>query len=404
VQEFIPARQFVPAKPVKRRKGWTTGKVIALVLICSILSGVIGAGALGLVHHYLHPQQNQNGMQQTPQTPGTNQGDNSAGIQQGDRDDVTIDTDRVDTSKLMTAAEVYAQNVNSTVGIKAYSGTYGGSTGSGFILSDNGYIITNHHVIEGATQITVSFYNGESAPAVLIGSDASNDIAVLRVAREGLTPVILGKSSQLLVGDTVLAIGNPLGDLTFSLTSGVVSALQRTITFSDGTSMSLIQTDCAINSGNSGGALFNLYGEVVGITNAKYSGNSSSGASIDNIGFAIPIDTAKRIALSIIEKGFVSTPYVGITVIDVTEQMQNYGLPAGAAIQEITAGGPADQAGLKVNDIVTHIGTHKITSGAQLKQIVVNSQVGDVLKFKVYRQGQIVTIMVTVGEQVKPAS
>ena len=215
----------------------------------------------------------------------------------------------VDSGKLMTASQVYKANVNSTVGITTeittnwwgYQST-SAAAGSGFILTEDGYILTNEHVIEEANSITVAMYDGTKYPATLIGYDVSNDIAVLKIDAKGLTPVTLGNSDALEVGDEVIAIGNPLGELTFSLTKGIVSALNRAVTLSSNVTMNLIQTDAAINSGNSGGALFNMYGEVVGITNAKYS-SSSSGASVDNIGFAIPISSVKTIITEIISGG-----------------------------------------------------------------------------------------------------
>jgi len=165
--------------------------------------------------------------------------------------------------------------------------------------------------------------------------------------------------------------------------------------------MQLMQTDCAINSGNSGGALFNLYGEVIGITNAKYSNNSSSGASIDNIGFAIPINKARSIAETIIEKGYVSKPYVGISVTTVSEETQGYGLPKGAAIKTITPDAPAAKAGLKVNDIITHVDGKEISSSTEIVSIVGNAAIGDQLVFTVYRRGQTLEITVTIGEQIQ---
>ncbi|MBP3210808.1 MAG: trypsin-like peptidase domain-containing protein, partial [Oscillospiraceae bacterium] len=198
----------------------------------------------------------------------------------------------------LTPAEVYEQNVNSTVGITISGQTtsrygYGytfQAAGSGFIITSDGYILTNYHVIADSEKVTVATYDNETYDAKVIGYDESNDIAVLKIEAEGLKPVTLGDSNSLRVGDTVLAIGNPLGELTFSLTRGIVSALSRSVAMSSGSTMSLIQTDCAINSGNSGGALFHEYGEVIGITNAKYSSSGYSGeASFDNIGFAIPI-------------------------------------------------------------------------------------------------------------------
>ena len=193
--------------------------------------------------------------------------------------DVTVgNTVPVQIGVNLTAAQVYAANVNSTVGITtSISTNYWGyrttaaASGSGFLISEDGYIVTNYHVIEDASSITVALYDGKTFPAELIGYDESNDIAVLKVDTQGLSHVTLGDSDSVNVGDSVVAIGNPLGELTFSLTGGLVSAVNREVTLSSSLTMNLLQTDCAINSGNSGGPLFNMSGEVIGVTNAKYS-------------------------------------------------------------------------------------------------------------------------------------
>ena len=317
----------------------------------------------------------------------------------------------IDTGKLMTAAEVYAANVNSTVGITtAITTNYWGFTttsaasGSGFIISEDGYILTNHHVIEGSSGITVSMYDGTTYDATLIGSDESNDIAVLKIEAEGLVPVVLGSSDDLNVGDTVVAIGNPLGELTFSLTVGAVSAKDREVTLSSSVTMDLIQTDCAINSGNSGGALFNLYGEVIGITNAKYSSNASGEASIDNIGFAIPVNDVMPIVESIIEKGYLSTPYIGVSVTDVSAEAQAYGIPAGAAIRDVVADSPAAEAGIQSGDVITNFNGVEITGSADLGDGVDACQVGDTVQVAVYRQGIYFDLTLTVGEKITSAT
>ena len=196
-------------------------------------------------------------------------------------------------------------------------------------------------------------------------------------------------------------MGNPLGELTFSLTAGMVSALNREVTFSNGLRMSLIQTDAAINSGNSGGALFNMYGEVVGITNAKYGSSSSSSgtASIDNIGFAIPIDDVRSIVESIIENGYIVKPYVGVSVTNVSSESQQLGLPQGAAVAEVVADSPAEQSGLQVNDIITAVnGIHCVSVsdvGAQIKGL----QVGDSITLTVWRDGEEFELTVALVEQ-----
>ena len=336
-------------------------------------------------------------------------GKGSTTIYEGQRESSVIDVAEVDTGKLMTPAEVYAANVNSTVGITTsvttnFWGfqTTSAASGSGFILTGDGYVLTNYHVIESSNSISVTLYDGKSYDAVLIGYDESSDIAVLKIDAEGLTPVVLGDSDNLNVGDSVVAIGNPLGELTFSLTSGAVSALNREITLSNSVTMNLIQTDCAINSGNSGGSLFNLYGEVIGITNAKYSG-SGSGASIDNIGFAIPINHVRGIVESIIENGYVAKPYIGVNVSDVSEETMGYGLPAGAAVKAVSEDSPAEKAGLQVNDIITAVNGKEISGRTGLSEAVSAASVGDTLTLTVYRQGNTISVDVTVGEQIQSA-
>ena len=336
-------------------------------------------------------------------------GKGSTTIYEGQRESSVIDVAKVDTGKLMTPAEVYAANVNSTVGITTsvttnFWGfqTTSAASGSGFILTGDGYVLTNYHVIESSSSISVTLYDGKSYDATLIGYDESSDIAVLKIDAEGLTPVVLGDSDNLNVGDSVVAIGNPLGELTFSLTSGAVSALNREITLSNSVTMNLIQTDCAINSGNSGGALFNLYGEVIGITNAKYSG-SGTGASIDNIGFAIPINHVRGIVESIIENGYVAKPYIGVNVSDVSEETMGYGLPAGAAVKAVSEDSPAEKAGLQVNDIITAVNGKEISGRTGLSEAVSAASVGDTLTLTVYRQGKTISAEVTVGEQVQSA-
>lgn len=390
IQQFNPAAEKNEAENKKRSGGRTAAKVVALALCCTVLGAAagFGGGVLGSA---------------SQKKAGT------ATLFEGERETSVIQVSSVDTGTLMTAAELYAANVNSTVGITTsittnfwgYQ-TRSAASGSGFILSGNGYILTNYHVIENSDSITVALYDGTSYDARLIGYDESNDIAVLKIDAEGLSPVILGDSDNMNVGDDVVAIGNPLGELTFSLTSGTISALNREITMSSGSTMDLIQTDCAINSGNSGGALFNMYGEVIGITNAKYS-SSSSGASVDNIGFAIPVNNIRSIVESIIEKGYISKPYIGVSVTDVSQETQSYGLPQGAAVKAVTEDGPAYKAGLQVNDIITQTNGQTISGSSDLVQAVKAAAVGDELTLTVYRQGETLELTVTVAEQIQSA-
>lgn len=376
-----------PKKKQHRGGAW----VVALALCFAILGGAIGGGTVWLL---------------TRNNTTSTGGSSSTTIQQGRHENVTVDINEIETGKLMTAAEVYAKNVNSTVGIQTSitstnlwgQQTTSAASGSGFILTADGYIVTNYHVIQNANSVTVSTYGGASYNAKIVGYDEGNDLAVLKIEATGLSPVVLGSSEKLNVGDTVLAIGNPLGELTFSLTTGVVSALNREVTFSGGTVMDLLQTDCAINSGNSGGALFNLYGEVVGITNAKYSGSSSTGASIDNIAFAIPIDSVRAIVESIIEKGYYAKPVIGVSVTDVDENSRQLGIPAGAWVKEVTAGGAAEAAGIQANDVITAINGTEISGVSDLKRILAKASAGDELSLVIWRKNQSLTLTVVVRE------
>ena len=382
--------------PTPKKKNRLGFRVCALALVFALLGGALGAG--GVI--WYESSRGQTGTASK----------NETAMLQGIRESSVLNTVTVDTGKEMTAAEVYAANVNSTVGITTsittnYWGfqTTSAAAGSGFILTEDGYILTNYHVVENSNSITVAMYNGDTYDATLIGYDESNDVAVLKVDAEGLSPVVLGDSDNLNVGDSVVAIGNPLGELTFSLTAGLVSAKDREVTLSNSLTMDLIQTDCAINSGNSGGALFNLYGEVIGITNAKYSSSSSSSASIDNIGFAIPINHVLSIVKSIIEKGYISKPYVGVSVSDVNQQTQLYGIPAGAAVQAVSDGSPAAEAGLQPGDVITRVNGTEITGSSDLVSLVSEAAIGDTLAMTVYRQGSTMELTVTVGEQVQSA-
>ena len=380
-----PKQQEVQKKPHKGK----AGRIVAMALCCAILGGGAGAGTFAFCSNELNGSRTDAGTSE-----------NTATILQGQRENTALNLSYVDTSKEMTAAEIYAANVNSTVGITTsvttnYFGfqTTTPTSGSGFILTENGYIITNYHVVEDASEIKVTTYDNTVYEAKLVGCDESNDLAVLKIEANGLTPVVLGNSEQMNVGDNVVAIGNPLGELTFSLTSGSVSALNRKVTINN-TAMTLIQTDCAINSGNSGGALFNAHGEVIGITNAKYSGSSNStSASIDNIGFAIPINSVKDIIKSIIENGYIIKPYIGVSIYELGSQYQMFGL-SGVAVQTVEEDSPAASAGIQQNDVITKVNGTEISSVDEFKSFVSGGKEGDVLTLTVYRQGEMIEVEV----------
>ena len=394
------AAQPPPSAPVpeQKKKSGKAGKIVALLLACALVGGGSGFGAAALMQKNAAAQ---------PQS--TTQASSDASVMlEAKRQAAALQVASVDTGKVLTPSEVYAQNVNSTVGITTsittnYFGyqTTSAAAGSGFILTQDGYILTNYHVVEGSNSIKVTTYDGTSYDAQLIGYDESNDIAVLKIDASDLTPVVLGDSDTLNVGDSVVAIGNPLGELTFSLTTGVVSALDRPVTLSTGTTMNLIQTDCAINSGNSGGALFNLYGEVIGITTAKYSGTTNSGASIEGIGFAIPIDDVMGIISDLIDYGYVTGAYMGITVKDNDkEAAAQFGLPTdGAYVVDVTPGSSADKAGIQSKDLITAVDDHKIATRTDLTRALRNYKAGDTAQITVVRSGRELTLTITFDEK-----
>lgn len=310
----------------------------------------------------------------------------------------------------LSPAQVYAMNVKSVVAISNQGITtniFGqtsetASSGSGFIISEDGYIISNYHVVAGATTLRVITADGAEYEATLVGYDEANDISVLKIEATDLPHVILGSSDALVAGDQVAAIGNPLGELTSTLTVGYVSAKDRIVN-TDGTALNMLQTDAAINSGNSGGPLFNMRGEVIGITTSKYTGTSASGATIEGIGFAIPIDDVKDIVSDLMEFGYIKTGYMGVMVQDVAEaDAQRYGLPLGALVIEVNAGSCAEKAGVKVSDIIIDVGGHKVASINDLTRVLRNFEGGENTVITVYRSGQELALPATLD--VKPQS
>ena len=399
-EEPIPTTEFTvedlgpaPEKPKKKRT-WT--KVAALCLICALL-GTAGGAAVATVLVGGGP-----GEANAQNDPGTV-------IYESDREPTVVGVTHTNTGKQLSLEEIYASWVNSTVGISTEIVTTnwfgqqvsgGAAAGSGFVISSDGYVVTNYHVIEGAHTIKVTFCDGAEYDATLVGGEKSNDIAVLKIDAKGLTPVIIGNSDDLHVGQTVTAIGNPLGELTFSQTHGIVSAKDRTVTLDGGTKINMIQTDCTINSGNSGGPLFNLYGEVIGITSAKYSNNGSyTEATIEGIGFAIPINDVVGMIKDLIEHGYVTgKPNVGVLLDDIDANALRYGIPDGAEIMAILEGSCAQKAGLQVGDIVTAVDGTAITGVTGLQDAVKKHKAGETVIFTVYRDGSTVELTLTLDE------
>ena len=265
----------------------------------------------------------------------------------------------------------------------------GTATGTGIIMSESGYIITNHHVIEGAGRISVLTHDDQQYPAELIGSDTISDLAVLRIEADGLTAAEFGDSDSLRVGDSVVAIGDPLGiQLRGTMTSGIISAINRDLTVED-RKMTLIQTDAALNSGNSGGPLINCYGQVIGINTMKMSNFYSSSTTVEGIGFAIPIDTAKPIIDELIEKGYVSgRPAIGIDgeTLPATYRIY-YRLPQGIYVTRVYQNSDAAAKGVSEGDIITAINGVSVTTMEQLNRVKNQFTAGQTITLTIYHGG-----------------
>ena len=272
--------------------------------------------------------------------------------------------------------------------------------GSGVVISSDGYILTCAHVVSGASNITVTIGDTDY-PATVVGEDDTSDVAVLKIDATDLTPATVGNSDGLAVGESVLAVGNPLGELGGTVTSGIVSALNRSVTI-QGTSstntMSLIQMDASVSPGNSGGGLFNMNGELIGLVNAK-----SSSSDAEGLGFAIPINDAIKVAQDLLENGYVSgRPYMGITYLAVTDAQTAAQLNVnayGVYVVDVVQGGPADKAGLKTGDRIVSIDGTEIAQKDDLGTLIQQHAAGDTLSITVAREGQMQTVSLTLGEK-----
>ena len=298
----------------------------------------------------------------------------------------------------LSLQEIYARNIDSVVSITC---TYrnGSSSGTGVIFSTEGYIVTNHHVIEGAQAITVLLTDERILEATLVGTDAVSDLAVLHVEEGNLTAAEFGDSTQLRVGDSVAAIGDPLGsEFRGTLTNGIVSAINRDVTM-EGRTMTLIQTNAAINSGNSGGPLINCYGQVIGINTLKIGDNASS-AGVEGLGFAIPSATVKEIVDQLIDQGYVSgRPSLGIYGEGVSSFYQHYyRMPAGLYITQVLLDSDAASRGIIPGDILISIDNTRITNMDDLNSMIYNYNPGDSVTVVFYRQGFQYQVNLTLAE------
>ena len=310
--------------------------------------------------------------------------------------------------KTLTPAEVYAQNVGAVVGIsteKTATNIFGQRTsratgGSGFILTEDGYVVTNNHITEGANSIKVTLYNGDVYDAKLVGSYAVNDVSLLKIDATDLQCVSVGKSSDLVAGEQVAAIGNPLFELTNSITVGYVSAVDREITV-EGKQLNMIQTDVVINAGSSGGPLFDMNGNVVGITTAKFSGQLSTGSLIEGTSFAIPLDDVIDVLMDIQQNGRVTgRPYLGVRLLELDEYTANvYGLPVGPYVQVVDEGSCVEKAGMQQGDIIIKFDGTEVTTYNQLVAALNKYKAGDTVTITVFRAGAEVDLQVTLDER-----
>ncbi|MBQ9458841.1 MAG: trypsin-like peptidase domain-containing protein [Oscillospiraceae bacterium] len=381
-------------EPPKKKRRWAG--LVALMLVCALIGGLVGAGASGSLAARMGGS-----TRQTTDAAVSNAGVTE--IEVSDRETVEVQTVAVTGAKALTFPELYKANINSVVSINTTITTNvfnqtvnSASAGSGFIITADGYIVTNYHVIESANNVKVTLYDGREFDAKIIGGDADYDVAVLKIDATGLQAVTLGNSANLQIGESIAAIGNPLGELTFSMSEGIVSCVDREINV-DGTPFNMIQVTAAINPGNSGGPLFNTYGEVVGIVSAKYSAYANTVA--EGLGFAIPINDVIAMVEDIMENGRVTNrPYFAITVENVTArraQQNGYSVDAGARISSIEAGGAADRAGLKVGDIIVKLGDKDIASLSDLNAAKKSYKAGDTATLTVNRNGREIEAQIT---------
>ena len=407
-QQYTPGYTFQPqTQPVpkvkkekkQRRAGGFWKKALAAVLVVALVAAGCGITAAAVNNRWENQIKNQNAQliaMQKQLEDLQKQLDGSQNSFAG----IAASADG------LTASQVYAQNVDSVVAISTsivsqtpFGTSEGASSGSGFILSADGYVVTNHHVIADASKISVVIHDGTEYPATLIGSDSTNDLAVLKVEAENLPAATLGSSNDLIIGDMVVAIGNPLGELTSTMTVGYVSGKNREVA-TDNTIIEMIQTDAAINPGNSGGPLFNMKGEVIGITTAKYSGTTTSGASIEGIGFAIPIDDVLTIISDLVDFGYVTGAYLGVTVQNMDASSASmYGLPMGAYVVEVVAGASADRAGIQPKDIIIALGEYEVESITDLTRHLRNFRAGDTTTVTIVRGGAQMDLSITFDER-----
>ena len=357
-------------------------KNIVIVALVVILGGASGFGGA-----YLYGKTNKNSSSQTV----IYETAENVSANTGTSSETAVE------SVVSKVADSVVEIATESVTTSTYLGKYVTSgAGSGVIVTANGYIVTNYHVIEDAKKITVTTTDGTQYEATLVGTDSDTDLAILKIEATGLTSAVLGNSGNLLTGQSVVVIGNPLGSLGGSVTTGIISALSREITIS-GNTMTLLQTNAAVNPGNSGGGLFDMNGNLVGIVNAK-----SSGEDVEGIGFAIPIDTAKTVIEDLINQGYVSGRFkLGVSLTDVTSQQQAYQYNVselGVYVSSVDTNSNASKGGMKSGDRIVSIDGKEVSSASEVMTIIKSHTAGDKVTIIVSRNSSQRTLTITLEE------
>ena len=393
----VPPRQPAEPEPPKKKKHHVNGGKVARSAVALVLAAVMGfAGG------YVGSQMNGSKVviQQVAPSGSSSSSGSDSSITSASASGSSLTTEQVADLVSPSVVVITTEQV-----VYSQWSWYGQSqvesgAGSGVIISSDRYILTCDHVVSGASNITVTI-GDKDYTATVVGEDSTSDIAVIKVDADGLTPAIVGDSDKLAVGDNVLAVGNPLGELGGTVTSGIVSALNRSVSIQSSSSvntMSLIQMDASVSPGNSGGGLFNMNGELVGIVNAK-----SSDSDAEGLGFAIPVNDAVKVAQELLENGYVTgRPYLGISYYAVTDAQTaaQLGVNAyGVYIVEVVKGGPADKAGLQAGDRIVSVDGSEVATQSDLGTLMQDHKAGDTIEITVARGGQMQTVNVTLGEK-----
>lgn len=404
----------------KRKKGVTIGQLIACLLVVALISGGLGVYFSDSIVNRNQPAP-ESGSMIVEEPNGSNQPQPEAATPAPQTEQPGAASDKLtisDANKEANTTSIVQNCMASVVGVymSESTTTFTGETeeqdtgaGSGVIITTDGYIVTNNHVVAGLGNISVYLQDGTKYPATLIGTDNFSDLAIIKIEAENLPAATLGNSVNTAVGTTVYAIGNPLGLFTSSVSRGIISGLDRTITI-DGVSMTLMQTDAAVNPGNSGGGLFNAEGELIGVVNAK-----TASVDVEGLGFAIPIDSAKPIISDLMDKGYVTgRPYIGIGMQDVSLRYgngSNYGYNyfdpfsffnsyvTRVQVMSVEEGSAAEAGGMLVNDIITAVDGKEISGTSQLAAMLYEYKVGDTVTITVLRGNETKDLTIVLSER-----